>query len=187
MGHYIIYIPGLGDRYDGFRKFLLFFWRIFGVRTELVPMQWYDGKDYDEKFARVETAIKDAQSKGYRVSLIGESAGASMAMNVFAHDTSPRRMISLCGVNNSTIPISSHIYKRSLAFKKSVSLLDNSQNKAQVRRVVSVTGFFDPRVSVEKNIIPGAKHIKVLSIGHLTTIILCLSLYSFVLIRAIKH
>jgi hypothetical protein len=42
-------------------------------------------------------------------------------------------------------------------------------------------------VSVPKNIIPGAKHIKVWSIGHLTTIMLCLSLYSFVLIRAIKR
>ena len=187
MSHYILYIPGLGDGYDGFRKFLLSFWRVLGVQTELVPMQWYDGKIYDEKFARVEAAIKSAQSKGCRVSLIGESAGASMAMNVFARDTSLHKMMSLCGVNNSSIPISPRIYSKSLAFKKSVSLLGDSQSQAHIKRVISVTGFYDPRVSVPKNIIPGAKHIKVWSIGHLTTIMLCLSLYSFVLIRAIKR
>lgn len=190
MKHYIIYIPGLGDHNDGLRRFLLFFWQIFDVKTELVPMQWYDGKPYEEKFNRVELVIKKATAKGYTVSLVGESAGASMAMNVFARNTSPHRMMSFCGVNRLHDDISPHIFKRSPAFKESIELLETSRDlavKSKLGRIVSVTALADPTVSVKKNIIPGARHVKIWSVGHFTTILLCLSIYSFILIRELKR
>lgn len=188
--HYIIYIPGLGDHYDTVRRFFLFFWRVYGIKTELVPMQWYDGRPYDEKYQRVLAAIKKAEAAGHKVTLIGESAGASMAMNVFAEDTFLHRMISLCGVNNYNTPISPRIFQRGPAFKESVELLNNSQHIAiasRADRIVSVTALHDPTVSVEKNRIPGIRHIVVRSLGHLTTILLCLSFCSFLLIREVRR
>jgi hypothetical protein len=190
MKHLVIYIPGLGDHYDVVRRFFLFFWRIYGVKTQLVSMQWYDGRPYEEKYERVEAAIENAQAEGYLVSLIGESAGASMAMNVFARRDSLHRMISLCGVNNYNTPISPRILKRGPAFKSSVELLNDSQTTAlasRAARVVSVTALRDLVVSVEKNRMPGVRHVTVWSLGHLTTILLCLSAYSWLLIREIRR
>ncbi|MEP6710641.1 MAG: hypothetical protein ABJA64_02895 [Candidatus Saccharibacteria bacterium] len=190
MKRYIIYIPGLGDHNDGLRRFFLFFWQLFGVKTELVPMRWYDGRSFDEKFDRVEAAIKKAVAKGYRVSLVGESAGGSMAMNVFARNNSIDRMMSLCGVNHAHADISPQIFKKGPAFKTSVSLLNESRSvavKNKLNRIVSVTAIADPTVSVKKNYIPGAKHITIWSIGHFTTIVLCLSIFSFILVRELKR
>ena len=134
MKHYIIYIPGLGDHNDGIRRFFLRFWRLYGVRTQLVPMQWYDGESYQTKYSQITAAITTAEEQGYNVSLVGESAGASMAMNVFARDDSLYRFVSLCGVNNFHTSISPRILARSPAFKESLSYLAASQQLAVGRQ-----------------------------------------------------
>ncbi|MDB5177642.1 MAG: hypothetical protein JWO61_25 [Candidatus Saccharibacteria bacterium] len=189
MKHYIVYIPGLGDGYDGLRRFLLFFWRIFGVKVEHVPMKWYDTKSYEEKYKRVDAAIRNAQALGYTVSVIGESAGGSIAMNLFARNETLHRLISLCGVNSYRTPISPRIFQRSPAFKESVSMLNESQTDAlkRVKHITSVTARYDPTVPIKSNIIPGARHVTIWSVGHLTTILLCLSLFSFVLVREVRR
>jgi hypothetical protein len=190
MKYYIIYIPGLGDNYDGLRRFLLFFWRMYGFKVEHVPMKWYDGKSYDEKYKRVESAIRNAQALGYTVSVIGESAGGSMAMNIFARNERLYRLVSLCGVNSYKTPISPRIFQRGPAFKESVSILNESQAdavKKRANRMTSITGYYDPTVPIKSNIIPGARQVTIWSIGHLTTIVLCLSLLSFVIVREVRR
>jgi len=190
MRHYIIYLPGLGDRNDGLRRFLLWFWRIYGLQTKLVPMQWYDGRTYEEKYARVVTAIKRAEKQGYTVSVIGESAGGSMAMNVFSRTPSLYRLVSLCGVNLSSAPVSPHIYARSAAFKQSVSILTASGVQAvqdRADRITLLTGLTDLTVPAKENIIKGVRRRKIIGFGHIPTILLCLSIYSFVLVREIKR
>jgi len=190
MRHYIIYIPGLGDGYDPLRRLALFFWRIFGVTVEYVPMKWYDGKPYDEKYRRVEAAVRNAQALGFTVSLIGESAGATMAMNVFARNKSLHRMVSLCGVNSGNTPISPKIFKRSPGFQQSVSLVNESRAKVIKSRhaqVTSVIAMSDSTVPPEKNTIPGARQVKIWTMGHIFTITLCLSVLSFVIVRQVRR
>lgn len=190
MKHYIIYIPGLGDRYDPLRRFLLFFWRIFGVTVEHVPMKWYDGKSYEQKYKRVDSAIRNAQTLGYTVSVIGESAGGSMAMNVFARNDSIYRMISLCGVNTARSPIASSIFRKGPAFETSVSTIADSQTdvkKQKIEHVTSITALYDPTVPIGRNMIPGARHVKLWSVGHFPTIVLALSLLSFIVVREVRR
>ena len=190
MRHYIVYIPGLGDGYDGLRRFLLFFWRVYGVKVEHVPMKWYDGKSYEEKYKRVAAAIQNAQALGYAVSVVGESAGGSMAMNIFARNDLIHRLVSLCGVNSYKTPISPRIFERGPAFKKSVSIIDASQSnaiKARVDRMTSITAYYDPTVPIKSNIIPGARRVTIWSLGHLTTILLCLSVFSFIVVREARR
>lgn len=185
-----MYIPGLGDNYDGLRRFLLFFWRIYGVKVEHVPMKWYDGKPYEDKYKRVNATIRNAQALGYTVSVIGESAGGSMAMNLFARNESLYRLVSLCGVNSYRTPISPRIFQRGPAFKESVSILNDSQTgaiKDRVKRITAITAYYDPTVPVRSNIIPGARRVTIWSVGHFTTIVLCLSIFSFVVIREVKR
>lgn len=190
MRHYIVYIPGLGDNYDALRRFLLFFWRLYGVRVEYVSMKWYDGRPYNEKYKRVTAAIQNAQALGYTVSVIGESAGGSMAMNVFARNEKLHRLVSLCGVNSYTTPISPRIFQRGPAFKESVSILNASQAdvvKTRVQRITSITARYDPVVPIKSNIIPNARQVTVWSMGHFTTILLCLSILSFIPICEVKR
>jgi len=188
--HHIIYIPGLGDRNDGIRAFFLKYWQIFGVRTQLVPMQWNDGASYDEKYDDVVRAIKAAQAEGFRVSLVGESAGASMAMNVFAKDTSLHRIVSLSGVNSHRTPISPHLFAKSPAFEQSVSNLHQSQQRSVVDRkhqISSITALVDATVPVKVNKIKMVRSFRVPSIGHVPTILLCLSIYSFIIVYEAKR
>lgn len=190
MKHYIIYIPGLGDNYDGLRRFLLFFWRVYGVTVEHVPVKWYDGKPYEEKYKRVNAAITNAQALGYTVSVIGESAGGSMAVNLFARNDTLHRLISLCGVNSYKTPISPRIFERGPAFKESVSILNESQARAiktRVRQITSITARYDQTVPIKSNVIPGARRVTVWSMGHLTTIVLCLSILSFIPICEVRR
>lgn len=190
MKHYIIYIPGLGDHYDGVRRFFLRFWKIYGVQAQLVPMQWYDGESYQTKYNSVTVAIVVAKEQGYTVSLVGESAGASMAMNVFAHNESLHRFISLCGVNSFHASVSPRILARSPAFKESLTNLAASQRQAlreQSERITSITALSDSVVSPAKNKIEGVRHKRIFSIGHLPSILLGLSLLSFTIIGEIKR
>lgn len=189
MKYYIIYIPGLGDSYDGLRRFLLFFWRIYGIKVEHVPVKWYDGKSYQEKYKRVAAAVQNAQTLGYTVSVMGESAGGSMAMNIFARNESIHRLISLCGVNSYKTPISPRIFERGPAFKESVSILNASQAGAikRVQQITSITALYDETVPIKSNIIPGARRVTIWSIGHLITIVLSLSILSFIPIREVRR
>lgn len=190
MKHHIIYISGLGDNYDGIRRFLLRFWQIYGVHTQLVPMQWYDGKSYEEKYDRVVDAIEAAKKQGYQVSVIGESAGGSMAMNVFARNDSLYRLVSLSGVNTFHTTVSPRILARSPAFKESLSYLDASREhavKKQPESIVSIAALVDSTVFVSKNKIKGVKNMRVFSVGHIPSILLCLSVFSFIVVREVKR
>lgn len=187
MKEYIIYIPGLGDHYDGLRQRSLSWWRIFGVKTELVPMQWYDGKPHADKQQLLHHAINKALNNGYRVSLVGESAGASIAMAAFADDNRLHRLVTLCGVIDPDAVVSPKIYRRGPAFKTAMANLSQiNRSNLGSRRVTVITSLYDPVVSQKTNIIPGNRPIRIPSIGHLVTITLCLTIYSLVVIRQVK-
>jgi dienelactone hydrolase len=190
MKDYIIYISGLGDGYDVFRSFFLKGWRVFGVRSELVGMRWNNGETYEQKADRIKQALDTARQKGYRVSLVGESAGASIAMNVFADDQAVHRFVSLCGVNTSKTPISPTVFKRKPAFHEAIRRLDAARDRAvstKLERISVVTSLKDPSVPVRTNLIPGAGHTVIWLVGHLTTIAFCLSLGSYVVVRAVTR
>lgn len=153
-------------------------------------MQWYDGEPYQAKYNQIIAAISAAKEQGYSVSLVGESAGASMAMNVFSRDDSLYRFVSLCGVNTLHASISPRILAKSPAFKESLSYLAASQRVAVGRRpenIISIAALSDSVVSVSKNRIEGVKNKRVFSVGHLTSILLCLSVFSFVVVGEIKR
>lgn len=188
--HHVIYISGLGDLYDGPRRFFLKFWQMYGVKTELVAMQWTNDESYEDKFMRVKQAIETAQASGRRVSLVGESAGASMMFNVAADEPELYGIVSLCGVNTSKTPVATSILHKKPAFARAIKTLDDAREKVMITKadhVTAITARRDQSVPVSTNQIVGAQHIKVFSVGHLTTIFLCLTVYNFIVVRAIKR
>ncbi len=176
----IIYISGLGDRYDSFRRLALKHWGIYGVETELVSMSWADGKSYEEKKQRVIDAIHAVDSTSTRVVIIGESAGGSMALNVYADQADYIfKAMTLCGKNTGPEKVSPSYYRRNPAFKTSMSLVNDSINrlkKSDRQRFISLHPIVDGVVPVKDTLIPDCKTVTLFSFGHLTTIFLALTI-----------
>ena len=187
MKHYIIYVPGLGDDYDGARRLALKSWRLWGVKTELVPMSWHDGRPYDEKQQRVLEAVRRAKNKGYAVSLIGESAGGSMVINVAAQVPMLHRLITIGGVNNPAIQVAPHTLLKAPAFDESIRHLTYSLPKIATSRTHVVRAWYDPIVHAKYTYINEAHNHRIYSIGHLTTIVLCLTIFSNYIVSLIKQ
>lgn len=187
MKHRVLYIPGLGDHYDNGRSFLLKGWGLWGVDVKLLPVKWYDGGSYEQKLKLLKDAIQTAEDERYAVSLIGESAGASLALNAAADMPSIRRIILIAGVNSSRLPISPHLKKRSPSFAESAHRLDDSLSRISAGKIHTIRALIDSVVSPRYNAIPGAASHTFLSVGHITTIALCLSVFSFFVARIIKQ
>ena len=184
--HFILYIPGLGDHYDSGRSFALWFWRMYGFKVQLVPVKWYGGGTYEEKLALVTKRAKEAITKGCEVTLIGESAGASLAINAAAQLPDLHKIILVAGVNSSKLSISPRIQRRSKSFVASSRAITDSLVKVSPSKIHTVRALVDGTVSPRFNDIPGAyKHI-IWSIGHIPTILLCLTLLSPVLVKIIR-
>jgi pimeloyl-ACP methyl ester carboxylesterase len=173
MQTYILYVPGLGDRYDNFRSWALQWWKLWGVDATLVPITWYDGGSMESKLARIDHALSDAPD-GKRIVLVGESAGATLALHVGDRDRRVSRVITLCGVARSFTPVSKHLRNRAPALDQAVNTLADTP---QVE-VHSIRAAIDGVVGSKYSSTSGAKRYVIWSVGHLFTIALCLTLYA---------
>lgn len=180
---HIIYIPGLGDGYDGLRRAGLLTWQLWGVSTELVPMKWYGGGDLATRYSTVTAAIDRAQQRGRRVILVGESAGASLAINVASRRSDIHGLMTICGIVNSRAEVSSAIRKKSPAFNQSLAQLEYDIRELDLASVCNVRAVVDSIVPRRSSVIPGATQRIVWSVGHVTTVALCLSVYGGLLVR----
>src|SRR5580700_11504718 len=83
--HHIIYIPGLGDSNTvRGQRFLVSLWRNYGIHGHCYQMVWADKEPFQPKFDRLLSLIDELHAQGQVVSLIGSSAGASVALHAFA-------------------------------------------------------------------------------------------------------
>lgn len=179
MPTHIIYIPGLGDRYDGFRRFAIKFWSLFGVTAEHVPITWFDGKDFEQKMQIIEIAVKRA--KGKRVVLVGESAGATLALHASTR-YSVARVITLCGVSQPKTPVSNYLRRRAPALSQAVNSLPTSFSTD----VQSVRAFLDGTVGKRWSKTDQATVHTIWSIGHLPTIVACLTFLAPLMVTVAK-
>ena len=187
MKHFVIYIPGLGDDVS-IRNRLLSWWNFKDVQVKLIPMNWYgDDQNFNKKQAIVLRAFDKAIQDGYTVSLIGESAGASMALNVAALRPVFHRVITIAGLNDTNTDISPSIRGRSPSFLHSVHAIRTAMEKLDVSRVHTIRGLIDSTVYARHTRISGAHNHFVPGIGHLITIGLCLTLFAPYVIKLIKQ
>lgn len=190
MKHAIIYIPGLGDHYDPFRATALRLWLLLGVKTQLLPMRWYNNESYEHKYQRASNAITDLTRRGYKVSLVGESAGASMAINLFARHPQLNSVVLIAGVNQATASVSPHTLRKAPAFGVSKLAIENSLARLssdRLQHIHTVSGLIDHVVNVRYSYVHGARHHRVIAFGHLLTITLCLTLYSWYIVHLARQ
>jgi hypothetical protein len=186
---HILYVSGFGSRYDATRRFLLRFWRIYGISTELVAMRWDDGVDYDTKLRLLHQAIN--KNKDKNIVLIGESAGASIVINAYANRSKDiYRAMSLCGKNQGAKTVAGRFYSKNPAFEKSIRMADDniqSLDMHQKEKFTSIYALYDPVIPAHESIVPGSRQVKLWTFGHLVSILLSLSLLSFILVREARR
>ncbi|MGB4762551.1 MAG: hypothetical protein WBP12_04330 [Candidatus Saccharimonas sp.] len=188
---YIIYLSGLGDRYDSIRGACLWGWRIYGATVTLVPSRWASSETFDVKVKRVMQVVQEAHDNGYRVVLIGESAGGSLALNIYAQvPTLISRVVTLCGKNAQADTVSPRLYRRNPAFRVSMQRVGRAVEQLtrdQRQRVSVVYPLVDAYVPRADTLIPDCHRVRLYSVGHLTSILFGLTFASFVLVREARR
>lgn len=186
LKHCVIYIPGLNDRADVARRYALKLWRLHGVKALLVPMRWYGNEPYSKKKIRILEAIDKVEKQGYTVSLIGESAGASIAINIAAEHPSLHALATIAGVASPNATVSPSIYARSPVFKESMQNLQTSLYQLQPNNIITFSAKRDSVVNKKYSVINGATNITLPTAGHFFTIMACLTFKKQYIITSIK-
>jgi pimeloyl-ACP methyl ester carboxylesterase len=185
---HILYLPGLDDDLDKWRLRALKLWHFRKVSVELVPMTWESGT-YAQKLARIDQAIDRA--KGKRIVIIGESAGGSMAVHMYARRSDDLyKVMTICGKNTHPEGVSERYYRDNPAFKTSMEHLNESLaelTSEQMKKFVSIHPIYDPTVPVRETLLNGCKEVELWLVGHLPVIGLTLTVLSPILIRAAKR
>lgn len=185
---HVIYTPGLGDRYDLLRRACLWLWQLYGIRVTMVPMQWTSDESYADKRTRVEKILAGTISE--KIVLMGESAGGSMALSLYAaHADVVAGAMTLCGKNTRSDNVSARIYTRNPAFRDSMLQAEvavETLNKQQRSKFVSVVPLYDSTVPVQQTLIPGCQKMTLPTAGHLLSIFAMLTLYAPLIVRRAK-
>lgn len=184
----IIYIPGLGDRYDPLRRASLKLWRLYGAEVTMVPMLWHSNEEYDAKRKRIEAVIEERA--GEPVVLMGESAGGSMALTLYAKYAGQSvSAMTLCGKNTRPDNVSPYLYKRNPAFQESMFNAEAAIATlalAQRQRFISVVPLHDATVPVKQTLLPDCQKMTLPVVGHLLSILAMLTIYAPLIVRRAK-
>jgi hypothetical protein len=149
--HFVIIIPGLGDDRAGSRAWiqsLTSHWKNRGLETVIHVVNWRDGESFQPKLAQVVGLIDVLAQKG-KVSLVGTSAGASMAFNAFNERKNiVHKAVNICGrlrAGNHTVRSLDRMARTSVAFKESVltfEQLELTLTKRDRKRLMTIRPFF---------------------------------------------
>jgi hypothetical protein len=191
MAHYVIYLPGIGDLKNGsLQAKLIIKWQKLGVIPQFQQIGWANDEPYESKFERILKNIDELIKQGHEISLVGVSASATMAINVYSvRKDKISRVVFICGKINHPEKVGETYFKNNPAFKKSLEVAATNLQKLgdlDRRKMLSLHPVFDETVAVKDTYLPGAKNKTLFSFGHAATILLVLSLYKRTVINFIK-
>lgn len=185
---HIIYLSGFGNKYDVWRLRLMKKWRFKNVTIELLPMRWEGRESFVQKVARVDQAIDRASGK--RIVLLGESAGGTMAVYMYARRPGDfYKVMTICGKNVTPHTVGDYYFQKSPAYKVAVERLVESAKsltKQQHQTFVSIHPLHDSVVPVNDTLLKDCTRVRLFSVGHLFTIFMALTFYSFIVVRQAK-
>jgi pimeloyl-ACP methyl ester carboxylesterase len=186
---HILYLSGFGDNLDPLRLRALKRWKFKNITVELVPMRWDSKETFEQKIARIDQAMD--RVRGKRIALLGESAGGSMVVHMYARRGDELyKAVTLCGKNARPETVGEQYYKRSPAFRTSMEKLNESMKQLtaeQRKQFVSIHPLYDPVVPVRDTLLKECQRLRLFAIGHAVSIALALTVYSPLLMRAIRR
>jgi predicted peptidase len=190
MNHYVIYFPGLGDHKNfQIQTKALEKWHKFGLDPKFHHIGWNDNESYKIKLSKAVRTI-DKIPSSHIVSIVACSAGASMAMNVYAERKSRiSAAVFICGKINNPDAIME--WRK----KQNPSLLDcvtaSSKNAKELKpadkqKMLVIQPVFDGVVTKNDGRIPLVKHKTIFAFFHSVAIYLSLTLYKRASINFLK-
>ena len=181
----VLYVNGLGNgepgRFDGLLKS---HWGKAGATFVFASVNWYDGANLESKIQQVANELKDLLTRYEKVILLGSSAGASLALNVFARNKQDNIYVinahgrlkkgNIRWPDYRTLEWAAHlrygIKPASKVFYDSVMLCDTktlpSLTAKDKKRILVLKPPIDFIVPIKTMNIPGAKNCMTLLPGH---------------------
>lgn len=177
---HVIYVPGLGDTNVNMQRRASNWWRFWGVTPELVQMKWADDEKWEQKLGRLLARIDELVADGHQVALVGASAGAAAVVCAFVlRKDAIVGCVLVSGKVNRPQTIGDPFRRRSPrlveAVEQSVAMLE-SLDISYKQKILSLYALADETVYKPDSHIEGARNKIVLSIGHLTTIAIQMTL-----------
>ncbi|HKB88432.1 MAG TPA: hypothetical protein VKC53_02155 [Patescibacteria group bacterium] len=192
--HIVIIIPGLGDQIKKV-AWATKFWNRYKLTPIVFSMEWVKrGNNYQLRFKELLKLIDDNLNIGNKVSLVGTSAGSSVAINAFCARKSIYRVVNICGRLRTGPSIGYRSFKNMTkghpGFAESVIVSEKNLNKISMedRKKIMTTRplFGDQLVPSETVIVEGAYNITVPMVEHTLGITMSLTLFSKPVISFLK-
>lgn len=178
----VIYIPGFGDSRPWGQPTILKLWRVWGCEVHYSPVNWDNNEPFEQKLTKLLELIDKLTSSGRTISLVGISAGATMAMNVYAaRNNQIHRVVFICGKLLYPETVSESYFKIHPAFRKSVFGADTNfkkLDKADKAKMLSMFALADNTVPVRASKLPGVRWKRILALGHILAFYIAISFYS---------
>lgn len=195
--HKIILVPGLGDQ-SAHLRFITKQWKKIGIETIVYPVGWRDGETFTPKLNRLLKFVDGFVKDGHTVSLIGNSAGGSAVLNIFAaRKDIIHRVINICGRVRTGTTKGFRSFEnrtsRSLAFAESIKMAEEAEKSFTAKdraKIMTIRPLFDELVPDDTLTIQGATNVKIPMIVHSVSIISALTVFSkqiFVFLKEAKN
>jgi predicted peptidase len=191
MAHHVIYLPGVGDhqnaqiQINALRK-----WNKFNLETHYLHINWNDNESFKSKLYNVIKIIDELYETDEYISLVGASAGASMAINAYsARKDKINAVVLICGKINNPQTLGDGYKNRNPRLLESVSASsENSKNltRADKSKMITLLPIYDGVVELNDGWIEGVKNKTMFSVFHAIAIYLSISLYKRTSINFIK-
>lgn len=170
--HHVIYIPGLNDQHPlnrNLAKLLPLYWNRFGVTTHVISPHWEEGNSFGPKLKLILKEIDKISHLEHTITLIGQSAGGSAAMNAFCERRNMiKKVVNITGrlkKGKDVKPTLEWASRQSPAFKESVLLFERVNEQtlrlSDREKITTIRPFWDETVPSVTVGIKGATNIVV--------------------------
>jgi len=193
---YVIFIPGLGDNKAAL-NWALRLWRCGGVQAEVYRFDWTNTSAgvLLQKQSRFLDRIDELLARGFRVSLVGISAGGSVVLNAFRErQNMVHAVINICGRLRDGFPNAQPALQdfsnTAPVFHDSVVQIGATTGciSAESRgKILTVRPFFDREVPVETVPFCGAQNTQIMSVCHGLSISVALIFHRHKMMRFLQR
>lgn len=184
--HNVIVLPGLSDDVNNL-KLLTSWWQKLGLKVHVLKVGWHDDSvSFEAILEKILLFVDKLGDKGEKVSIIGISAGGSLALNIFMERPEKiDKCVNICG----RLRAGKHMYRTlermsmtSKSFRDSVLLLQQREYQIRYnirRKIMTVTARFgDELVPADTSFLEGAYNTKIPTFEHIISIVFALTLGS---------
>lgn len=170
----VIYVPGIGDRRQGFNRLqgvFLLTWRLYGFSARLFIMDWKSPRAFSQRFDELLELIDRLHAEGREVSLVGASAGAATVLLALRDRPSALTgVVTICGQIGGTAALHGPAAQQNPRFRESFAALRetiSTMPPALRRRVLTLRPRYDRIVPVHEAMLDGATNHQMPISGHM--------------------